>query len=88
MNNAIRAAALVFVSLVSGVAIAQPVIYSPAVSAAEAQDIAASNGVVALRKLELDDGKWKIEGRDVSGARVEMKIDPISGAIVKLERHY
>jgi hypothetical protein len=65
-----------------------PAVYAGPVTAAEAQDIAAVNGVVAIRKIERDEGLWKIRGRDVGGARVEMKIDIASGAIVQLERYY
>ena len=58
----------------------------PMLAADEARDIAAMNGVVAFRRIELDDGVWKIEGRDRSDRRVEMKIDPYSGEIAELER--
>ena len=57
------------------------------VSAAQAQDIAAINGVIAIRKIEFDDGAWKIEGRDREGRRVEMKVHPGTGEILRLERY-
>ncbi len=59
---------------------------SPTISAAEARDIAAFNGVVIIRKIEFDDGVWKVEGRDRADRRVEMRIDPRSGEIAQLER--
>jgi hypothetical protein len=62
-------------------------VYVPGVSAAQAQDIAAINGVIAIRKIEFDDGAWKVEGRDREGRRVEMKIHPGTGEIIRLERY-
>jgi hypothetical protein len=89
MQRTFMAALILLAGMVmSASTLAQSVIYTPPVSAAEAQDIAASNGVFALRKIELDDGKWKIEGRDTAGARVEMKIDRLSGVILELQRYY
>jgi hypothetical protein len=70
-------------------AAAQNVIFVPGtgVTAAVAQDIAVGNGVIAIRKIEFDDGAWKVEGRDREGRRVEMKIDPSTGEIIRLERY-
>lgn len=58
----------------------------PFVSVDEAREIAAFNGVIAIRRIELDEGVWKIEGRDRSDRRVEMKIDPHTGEIAELDR--
>jgi hypothetical protein len=44
------------------------------------------NGVVAVRKIEFYDGTWHVVGRDVSGRRVEMEVDPRTGTIAHLER--
>jgi hypothetical protein len=41
---------------------------------------------MAFDKGELDDGIWKVEGRDDGGNKVEMKVDARSGEIVKMER--
>jgi Peptidase propeptide and YPEB domain len=70
-------------------AAAQNVIFVPGagVTASVAQDIAVGNGVIAIRKIEFDDGAWKVEGRDREGRRVEMKIHPGTGEIIKLERY-
>jgi Peptidase propeptide and YPEB domain len=57
------------------------------VTADVAQDIAVGNGVIAIRKIEFDDGAWKVEGRDREGRRVEMKIHPGTGEIIRLERY-
>ena len=58
----------------------------PVMSVDDARDIAVMNGVIAIRKIELYDGKWKVEGRDQSGMRVEMQINPRTGEIAHLER--
>jgi hypothetical protein len=56
------------------------------VSSGDAQAIAAQNGVVAINRLRLDDGVWKVEGRDVTGRYVYMRIDPRTGDVLRLER--
>ncbi len=65
---------------------AEPVIYAPVVSAADAEAIALANGVVTIRRLVLDEGVWKIEGRDYAGRYVNMKISRATGAIMDLYR--
>jgi len=59
---------------------------TPMVDAAEARDIAAFNGVALIDKIEFDEGVWKVEGRDRSDRRVEMRIDPETGEIEEMER--
>ena len=89
MRSGIAIAAIVFACLAAAPAAAQTVgVYAPAISAEQAQDIAAINGVIAIRKIEFDDGRWKIEGLDREGRRVEMKIHPRTGEIIRLERYY
>jgi len=61
--------------------------YAPPVSWDQAQEIAVVNGVIAIRKIEFDDGNWKVEGRDRAGRRVEMRIHPRTGEIEQLERY-
>jgi Peptidase propeptide and YPEB domain len=58
----------------------------PTMPVDQVRDIAVMNGVIAIRKIELYDGKWHVEGRDQSGMRVEMQIDPRTGGIAHLER--
>jgi len=58
----------------------------PAMPVDQARDVAVMNGMVAIRKIELYDGTWHVNGRDVSGKRVEMQIDPRTGTIAHLER--
>jgi len=67
---------------------AQSGVVVPNISAAEAQDIAAVNGVIGIRKIEFNDGAWKIEGLARDGGRIEMKIHPQTGEILRLERYY
>ena len=63
-------------------------VFVPPLSAAQAQDIAVANGVIAIRKIEFDDGTWRVEGLDRENRRVEMKIHPTTGEILRLERFY
>ena len=90
MHTWIVIPAMLFAMLaLSPPAAAQNVIFVPGtgVTAAVAQDIAVGNGVISIRKIEFDDGAWKVEGRDREGRRVEMKIDPSTGEIIRLERY-
>ena len=81
------AALLLTVLAVPSIAPAQTVGVAPAyVTVDEARDIAAMNGVVAITQLEVDDGYWKVKGRDMTGRRVEMEIDQRTGEIAQLER--
>jgi Peptidase propeptide and YPEB domain len=91
MRSSIVIPALLFAGLaLSPPAVAQNVIFVPEgrVTADVAQDIAVGNGVIAIRKIEYYDGAWKVEGRDREGRRVEMKIHPTTGEILRLERFY
>jgi hypothetical protein len=56
------------------------------VSSADAQAIAAQNGLIAIERLRLDEGVWKVEGRDVTGRYVHMRIDPSTGDVLRLDR--
>lgn len=87
MRTLIAAALLILTAAPLGTARAQTVGVGPQiVTVDEARDIAAFNGVVIIRRIEFDEGVWKIEGRDRSDRRVEMRIDPESGEIAQLER--
>ena len=59
----------------------------PTMPVDQARDIAVMNGMIAIRKIELYDGTWHVDGRDQAGRRVEMQIDPRTGAIAHLERY-
>jgi hypothetical protein len=58
----------------------------PVMPVDQVRDIAVMSGMIAIRKIELYDGTWHVAGRDQSGMRVEMQIDPRTGAIAHLER--
>jgi hypothetical protein len=88
MRNRIAAIALLTACFAApSVATAQTVgVGVPMITVNEARDIAMMNGTVAIRKIEFDDGQWKVEGRDFQGRRIEIRIDPHTGAIAELER--
>jgi len=48
--------------------------------------IAARYGIVKIREIELDDGKWEIEGSDRAGRKRELDIDARTGKVIKFER--
>lgn len=58
----------------------------PSVSAEQAMKIARDNGLVSIREVELDDGKWEIEGRDQAGQEREIHIDASNGKVLRNER--
>jgi uncharacterized membrane protein YkoI len=55
------------------------------ISMDEARRIALQYGIVKIEDIELDDGNWEIEGRDISGREREIEIDARSGKIIKIE---
>ncbi len=56
------------------------------ITAEQAIEIAKQQGLVTVEEVERDDGKWEVEGKDVSGREIEVDIDARSGQIVKIER--
>ena len=52
----------------------------------EARRIATGHGVVRIEEIELDDGKWQIEGRDAVGASIEIDLRASDGGVLKIER--
>ena len=82
MRIAFAAAAFVALLSVSSPAPAQEYY----VSSADAQAIAVQNGVAIVYRLQLDEGVWKIEGRDLNGRYIYMRIDPRTGDVVRLDR--
>lgn len=83
MRITFATAALLAVLSVTSPAPAQPVYV---VSSADAQAIAAQNGVAVIYWFRLDEGVWKIEGRDLNGRYVYMRIDPRTGDVVSINR--
>ncbi len=87
MRKLFATAALALACLAAAPAMAQTTgAGNPGVTVDDARGIAAFNGVVAIRKIEFDEGVWKVEGRDRADRRVEMRIDPHTGEITQLER--
>jgi hypothetical protein len=56
---------------------------APAVSLEQATKIARDAGLVMIREIELDDGKWEIEGRNQAGESRELHIDAGSGKVLR-----
>ncbi|MGG5886188.1 PepSY domain-containing protein [Falsiroseomonas sp. HC035] len=53
---------------------------------ARAAEIGREAGVTQVRKVECDDGKWEVEGRDAQGREIEVDIDPRDGRVLKTDR--
>lgn len=56
------------------------------ISMEDARRIATENGVARIEDIMLDDGQWKVEGRDSLGSGVELRLRASDGAVIKLER--
>jgi uncharacterized membrane protein YkoI len=53
----------------------------------DVRGMAFDKGIVKIEEVKLDrHGVWKIEGEDVSGHEIKMKVDARSGEMVKLKR--
>ena len=83
MRRAFAAAAVVSLLFAASPAPAQIPYF---ISSADAQAIAVQNGVAVIYRLRLDEGVWKLEGRDVTGRFVRMRIDPRTGDVVNMDR--
>ena len=53
----------------------------------DVRGMAFDKGIVKIEEVELDDGIWEVEGTDASGREIEMKVEALSGQIIKLERN-
>lgn len=86
-NPAWLLALAMFFGIVNAPALAQTTGVAVAIiSIEQARDIAARYGMARIEEIELDDGLWEVEGRDIRGRDREMKIDARTGAVVKIER--
>jgi len=45
-----------------------------------------SAGYTGVSDVKLDDGMWKAKGRTASGEKVEVRLDPATGAVVAQEK--
>ena len=91
---------LAFLAMISlgigGVALAQQTAPAPTgdptvaqqqvVTAEQAIEIARQHGLVDLKEVERDNGKWEVEGRDAQGREIEVEIDIRTGQVVSVER--
>lgn len=57
-----------------------------AITMDDARRIAKEHGLVRVEEIKLDDGKWEIEGRDVTGAEIEIDLRASDGMVIKMER--
>ena len=53
----------------------------------DVRNMALDRGVVTIKEIELDHGIWEVQGRDASGHKIEMKVDALSGEVVKMRRN-
>ena len=60
--------------------------HEPAITLDDARRIAAGHGLVRVEKIELDDGRWAIEGRDAIGADIAIELRASDGTVLKIER--
>ncbi|HEY5794991.1 MAG TPA: PepSY domain-containing protein [Bosea sp. (in: a-proteobacteria)] len=58
----------------------------PGISMDDARRIAKEHGLVRVEEIKLDDGKWEIEGRDSTGAGIEIDLRTTDGSVIKMER--
>jgi hypothetical protein len=72
--------------LVVSLLLGLPVAARPRVTIDDVRNIAFSRGIVVIKDVDLDDGVWEVVGFDPTGAKIKMKVDAWSGAIIKLKR--
>ena len=53
----------------------------------DVRNMALARGVATIEEIELDHGIWEVQGRDASGHKIEMKVDALSGEILKMRRN-
>jgi len=53
----------------------------------DVRTMAFDKGILALKEIGLDHGIWKVQRRDASGRKIEMRVDAASGEIVKMRRN-
>jgi hypothetical protein len=73
--------------LAASLLLAVPAAAGPRVTIDDVRNIAFSRGIVVIKEVELDHGVWEVVGFDPTGAKIKMKVDAWSGAIIKLKRH-
>ena len=80
---------LAVLALVSMLGMATPVLadVGPGGSLQRAIAVARDFGVVGFQQVQYYDGKWEIEGRDPRGKTVNMDVDAMTGAVLKVDRY-
>mgnify|MGYP001194530310 CR=1 FL=1 len=58
---------------------------APTITSDRAVAIARGQGLTRLHEVKFDDGVWEVEGWTADGRRIELRIHPQTGAILKLE---
>ncbi len=56
------------------------------ITAEQAIEIAKQQGLVTVKEVDRDDGKWEVEGTDASGREIEVDIEISSGKVLKVDR--
>jgi hypothetical protein len=77
---------LASVSLATSLALSVPAA-AQGVTIEDVRGMAFDKGIIKIEEVELDDGIWEVEGTDASGREIEMKVEALSGQIIKLERN-
>jgi hypothetical protein len=49
--------------------------------------VARDFGVIGISEVQYFDGKWEIEGRDPRGKTINMHVDALTGAVIKVDRY-
>jgi hypothetical protein len=80
---------LAILAVVSLFGIAAPAFadVGPGGSLQQAIAIARDYGVVGFQEVQYYDGKWEIEGRDPRGKTINMDVDAMTGAVLKVDRY-
>ncbi len=86
LKPALAIAMIGFVAITAGWPASAQAPQAPAVSIEQDTKIARDAGLVMIREIELDDGKWEIEGRTQAGERRELHVDATSGKTLRNER--
>jgi uncharacterized membrane protein YkoI len=86
LKPALAVAMIGFVVVAAAWPTSAPAQNRPAISIEQATKIARDRGLVMIRDIELDDGKWEIEGRNRAGEERELHVDATSGKVTRDER--
>ncbi len=76
-----------FVTTCFATVLALTVVAQSRQSIVDVRAMAFEKGIVTISEIVLDDGVWVIDGTDVEGYDIEMKVDAASGETVKMERN-